>query len=240
MPRFLKSLLEKPAERAIWFDGYLATILQRDVKMLVELEKIALLPNLLRLLATRAGSLINDADIARDLGFNPVTEKTYRTILNMMFLTFNVRPWFRNLGKRLVKSPKGYIIDTLLLCHLLDYHLETLRKEKPDLFGDVVENFVATEIIKLLTFSKTRAQLFHFRTSDGKEVDFVLERPDGSIFGIEVKTSELVNSSDFNGLRTLATLANKSFIGGAVLYYGRDVVPFGDKLWALPFHILWQ
>jgi len=231
---------KKPSERAIWLDGYLTTILQREVRMLVEIEKTSLLPNLLRLLATRAGSLINDADIARDLGLNPVTEKAYRTILQMLFLTFNIRPWFRNLGKRLVKSSKGYLIDTLLLCHILDYRLEDLHKNKPDLFGHVVENFVATELLKLLTFSKIRAQLFHFRTSDGKEVDFVLERPDGSVFGIEVKTSELVDNRDFNGLRVLAALSKKDFIGGAVFYNGRDVVSFGDKLWALPFHILWQ
>jgi uncharacterized protein len=227
-------------ERSIWFDGYLTTILQRDVKLIAELEKISVLPNLLRILAIRAGNLLNDADIARDIGLNPVTSKFYRNILKMMFLNFDIEPWFRNIGKRLVKAPKGFLIDTLMLCHMLDLNLEDVEKNKPDLFGHVLENYVATELIKLLTFSDTKAKLLHFRTSDGKEVDFVLERPDGSIFAIEVKKSESVNTQDFKGIQTLAELAAKEFIGGVVLYSGKEIVPFGKNLWAVPFHILWQ
>lgn len=226
-------------ERNEWFEGYLTTILQRDVRMLSELEKIAMLPTLLRVLANRAGSLMNDAEIARDIALNPVTSKSYRGILQAMFLTFDVQPWFRNIGKRLVKSPKGYITDTLLLCHLLDWRLEDLRQRKPDLYGHVAENFVATELIKLLSFSDVRANLLHFRTSDNKEVDFVLERPDGTLAGIEVKTSERVDAADFNGLKALQAIAGEDFNGGIVLYAGRDVVPFGEKLFAVPFEALW-
>lgn len=227
-------------ERSIWFDGYLTTILQRDVRLIAELEKISVLPNLLRILATRAGNLLNDSDVARDIGINPVTSKFYRNILKMMFLNFDVEPWFRNIGKRLVKSPKGYLTDTLLLCHMLDLNIEDMEKNKPDLFGHVLENYVATELTKLLTFSETRAKLLHFRTSDGKEVDFILERPDGSVFAIEIKKSESVNIHDFKGIQTLAELTAKEFMGGVVLYSGKEVVPFGKNLWAVPFHILWQ
>jgi len=230
----------KAKERSIWFDGYLTTILQRDVRMLAELEKISLLPSLLRLLATRAGNLINDADIARSIGLNAVTGKVYRTILQMMFLTVDIPPWFRNIGKRLVKSPKGYLTDSLLLCHMLGVNVEDLRRKNPELYGHVVENFVATEILKQLTFNQSKAQLFHFRTADGTEVDFVLEKPDGSILGIEVKTSELVTAKDFKGLNMLESIAQDNFIGGIVLYSGKEVVPFGKKRWAVPFHILWQ
>ncbi|SFE34733.1 hypothetical protein SAMN05518672_105354 [Chitinophaga sp. CF118] len=228
------------SERGIWFDGYLTTILQRDVRLLAELEKISVLPNLLRILAIRSGSLLNDADVARDIGLNPVTSKFYRNILKMMFLNFDVEPWYRNIGKRLVKSPKGYLTDTLMLCHMLDLNLEDIEKNKPDLFGHVLENYIATELTKLLTFSETKAKLFHFRTSDGKEADFVLEKPDGSVFAIEIKKSESVNIHDFKGIQTLAELTEKEFIGGAVLYSGKEVVPFGKNLWAVPFHILWQ
>jgi uncharacterized protein len=227
-------------ERSIWFDGYLTTILQRDVRLIAELGKISVLPNLLRILAIRAGNLLNDADIARDIGLNPVTSKFYRNILKMMFLNFDIEPWFRNIGKRLVKAPKGFLTDTLMLCHMLDLNLEDIEKNKPDLFGHVLENYVATELTKLLTFSNMKAKLFHFRTSDGKEVDFVLERPDGSILAIEVKKSESVHIQDFKGIQTLAELTAKEFIGGVILYSGKDVVPFGKNLWAVPFHILWQ
>jgi predicted AAA+ superfamily ATPase len=227
-------------ERSIWFDGYLTTILQRDVKQLADLEKISILPNLLRVLAVRAGGLINDSDISREVGLNSVTGKFYRNILKMMFLSFDVQPWHRNIGKRLVKASKGYFIDTLLLCHMLDLNLEDMYQNKPDFFGHVVENFVATELTKLLSFSNIRAQLMHFRTSDGKEVDFVLERPDGSLFAIEIKRAESVSIQDFKGIQLLAELTGKDFAGAVVLYSGKDIVPFGKNLWAVPFHILWQ
>jgi uncharacterized protein len=228
------------AERVEWFDSYLTTILQRDVRLLSEIEKIAMLPNLLRVLASRAGKLMNDADISRDLGLNPVTSKAYRGILQAMFLQFDVEPWYRNIGKRLVKSPKGFLVDTLLLCHLLDLRLETMRERKPEFYGHVLENFVATELTKLLSFSDVRAKLLHFRTSDNKEVDFVLERPDGTLSGIEVKTADRVDNSDFKGLRILQQIAKDDFVCGVVLYNGRDIVPFDDKLFALPISSLWN
>ncbi len=231
----------KPAnERAIWLDGYLTTILLRDVKQLAELDKISVLPNLLRILATRAGGLINDSEISRDAGLNPVTAKTYRNILKMMFLNFDVAPWFRNIGKRLVKSSKGYLIDTSMLCHMLDWDIDEIEKNRPELFGHLVENFVASELTKLLTFSSIKAQLLHFRTSDGKEVDFILERPDGSIFAIEVKRTETIKEGDFKGIKELAALTPKEFIGGIVLYSGKQAVPFGKNIWAVPFRLLWQ
>lgn len=230
----------KPArERGEWFDGYLTTILQRDVRAIAELEKIGILPRLLRVLAARAGKLMNDAEIARDVGLNPVTSKSYRGILQAMFLSFDVGPWYRNVGKRLVKSSKGYIVDTLLLCHLLDRSLESPGRWS-DFYGHAVENFVASELRKLLSFSGMRADLFHFRTADGKEVDFVLERPDGSVAGIEVKASKRVVSADFKGMEALRGLARDDFVCGIVLYSGKDVVPFGERFLAVPFPALWQ
>jgi predicted AAA+ superfamily ATPase len=227
-------------DRGIWFDSYLTTILQRDVKMLAELDKIAVLPNLLQILAARAGSLINDADISRDAGLNSVTGKSYRNILKMMFLNFDIQPWYSNIGKRLVKAPKGFLTDTLMMCHMLGLNIDDMERNNPVLFGHVLENYVATELTKQLTFSNTKAKLLHFRTSDGKEVDFVVEKPDGSLFAIEIKKSESVSPQDFKGIVTLAELTGKKFIGGVILYSGKEVVPFGKNLWAVPFHVLWQ
>ena len=130
--------------------------------------------------------------------------------------------------------------DTLLLCHLLDWNMEELRQRRPALYRHVVENFVATELVKLLSFSDVRAKLLHFRTSDHKEVDFVLERPDGTLAGIEIKTSERVDADDFSGLKTLAAVVGDDFTCGIVLYDGRDVVSFDKKLFAVPFETLWQ
>lgn len=226
-------------ERNIWFDGYLTTILQRDVRALAEIEKLSVLPNLLRILANRAGGLINDAEIARDAGLNSVTCRNYKTLLKMLFLTFELAPWYRNIGKRLVKSAKGYVIDTLLLCHLLQYDLKDLEKNRPELFGHVIENFVATELVKLVATHDENLNLLHFRTGDNKEVDFVVEKSNGQLAGIEVKKRDSVSKEDFKGLKELQLLSGQDFICGIVLYRGKEVVPFGKNLWAVPIANLW-
>lgn len=226
--------------RTSWFDGYITTILQRDVRALAEIEKLSTLPNLLRILASRAGGLINDADIARDAGLNPVTSRSYKTLLKMLFLSFELSPWYRNIGKRLVKSPKGYLTDTMLLCHLLQYEINDLEKKRPELFGHVIENFVATELLKLVSYNDEKLKLMHFRTSDNKEVDFVIEKPNGQLVAVEVKKRDSVEKSDFKGIEQLKELAGKDFVTGIVLYPGKEVVPFGKDLWAVPISNLWS
>jgi predicted AAA+ superfamily ATPase len=226
-------------ERKIWYDGYISAMLQRDVRQIAELEKLSALPHLLSILAARAGCLMNDSDIARDIDLNHVTTKFYRNILKLMFLSFDVKPWFRNIGKRLAKTPKGYLLDTSMICHLLDYDIHEIAITKPDFFGHLVENFVATEILKQLSNSSINAELHHFRTSDGKEVDFIIEKPDGSVFAIEVKRSESVGIHDFKGILAFHELTGKDFAGGVVLYAGKDAVPFGKNLWAVPISALW-
>lgn len=227
-------------DRQLWFDGYVTTLLQRDVRLISELEKIAVLPNLLRVLATRSAGLINDSDIAREIGLNAVTTKFYRNILKMMFLNFDIEPWHRNIGKRLVKSSKGFLGDTLLLCYMLGWDIDDVIKTRPELFGRVLENYVATELLKLISFSDKKMKLLHFRTSDGKEVDFILEKPNGEMFAIEVKKTASVTAEDFKGINAFAALAEKDFLGGIVLYSGKEIVSFGKNLWAVPYFVLWQ
>ena len=88
--------------------------------------------------------------------------------------------------------------------------------------------------------NESRANLLHFRSNDNIEVDFVLERPDGTLAGIEVKTVSRVDSSDFSGLKTLKEAAKDDFICGVVLYRGNEVVPFDNNLLAVPLSSLWQ
>jgi predicted AAA+ superfamily ATPase len=126
-----------------------------------------------------------------------------------------------------------------MIAYLLDYNIEDIAKTKPELFGHLLENFIATELVKQLSNSGIKAELYHFRTSDGKEVDFILEKPDGSVFAIEVKRSESVSINDFKGILTFQELTGTDFIGGIVFYAGKEVAPFGKKLWAVPYFALW-
>lgn len=227
-------------ERELWFDSYITTLLQRDVRQIAEIEKVTLLPGLLRLTAARAGNLVNESELARSVGLNAVTGKKYRALLEFMYLTTDIPPWFRNIEKRLVKAPKAYLLDTNLLCHILGYRLEDMPLHNPNLFGHVLENFVASELIKQLAFTNLRATLFHFRTSDGKEVDFVLEQPNGHLTSIEVKAADHVQASDFKGLRELQQQVGDDFRCGVVLYQGSETIRFGEALWAVPLPSLWH
>jgi hypothetical protein len=227
------------SDSTLWLDGYLTALLQRDVRQLAEVEKMPALPNIVKILAARAGGLLNDADCARDAKLNPMTYRRYRILLQQLFLIALVPPWYRNIGKRLVKSPKLYFIDTALLCHQLGIDLAGLREQDPHAFGHVFENFVATELVKQLSMMSD-GTLYHFRTHDGSEVDFVIERRNGKMLGIEVKARETIRTEDFDGLRALKAHAGKDFVRGIVLYRGKTVLPFGDDMIAMPLEQLWE
>jgi len=223
-----------------WCNGYLNTILQRDVRVLLEIDKIASLPNMLHLLASRTGGVLNEAALSRATELNHLTAKKYRTLLENLFLTLSIPSWSTNLGKRLVKSPKVYLSDLNFLSYLLNINIDELSQKTPTLWGQVIENFVAIELTKQLTFSNLRARLYHYRTTSGQEVDFLLEGPEGKIVAIEVKANSKATVKDFRHLETLQKDLGDTFQRGFVIYQGKDIVPFGKNLFAIPLEALWQ
>jgi len=224
--------------RDSWFNGYITTTLQRDVKDLAQIEGLADFPRLLQLLATRVGNLINVADLARAIGLPNTTLHRYLTLLETIFITSFQRAWTSNLGNRLVKSQKIYLVDSGLAAYLLG--VQVARASNYQFIGGVLENFVVGEINKQISWCKKRIQAFHYRTLSGIEVDIVLEDAAGNIVGIEVKNAQTVYSQNFNGLKYLQQEVGEKFIQGIVVYTGSQSVPFGDKLHALPVHALWS
>jgi len=112
--------------------------------------------------------------------------------------------------------------------------------EEPTALGPLLETFVAGELVKQLGWSETHAELTHFRTHGGQEVDLVLEADDGRLVGIEVKAAATIGTADMRGLAALREVAAKRFHRGVVLYTGRETLPFGPGLWAMPVSALWQ
>lgn len=221
-----------------WFESYLSTLLQRDVKALAEIEKLSTLPHILQLLAARAGGLLNDAALARDAGLNVMTYRRYRTLFNQLFIILTIPPWYRNIGKRLVKSPKVYLSDTFMLCHLLGLSSQDLKAQRTPLFGSIVENFVATELTKQLTWQD--GHLYHYRSQDNQEIDFIIERRSGQLVAIEVKARSYVTAEDFKSIKTFQSLVEKDFVKGIVLYMGKELISFGKNLYAVPISALWE
>jgi predicted AAA+ superfamily ATPase len=161
------------------------------------------------------------------------------TLLQATYLVQLLPAWSSNIGLRLVKAPKVHLNDTGLISALLALNAERLLADAYAL-GGLLETFVAMEIRKELGVSETKASLFHYRSQNGQEVDLLLEDPRGRLVGIEVRASGTLHSSDFKGLRALRELAGDRFLRGVILYFGTQVVPFGNNLHALPLAALWR
>ena len=229
---------EAEDRRGAWFASYISTILQRDVRDLARVDALHTLPNLLKLLAARASGLLNLADVGRDAGLPHTTLTRYLALLETVFLVHRLPAWSHNLGQRLVKAPKLHLVDSGLACHLLGADARRLSEDRP-LMGRLLESYVVGELRKQVSWADSRTALYFFRTATGLEVDVVLEQPDGSVAGIEVKASASVGASDFAALKTLRNQLGQLFRAGVVLYLGDQVVPFGDKLWLVPLPALW-
>jgi predicted AAA+ superfamily ATPase len=224
--------------RAAWFESYLQTIMQRDVRELANLEQLTEVPHLLQLLATRSASLLNQAELSRASRLTQTTLKRYLSLLETLFLVVRVPAWARNPGKRLVKSPKVFLPDTGLLAWLMDYSADKLLA-LPGLAGHLVETYVACELLKHLAFSEKGLSLWHYRTQSDIEVDFVLEDRMGKLTGIEVKASASIDGADFKGLRHLQDTEGTAFARGIVLYAGSETVAFSERLFAVPLSCWW-
>jgi len=229
----------QPARRRAWFQSYLTTILQRDIRDLSNVEGLVALPNLLSLLATRSASLLNVADLARMAGVPLTSIKRYLALLETVFLVTRLPAWSRNRDKRLGKTPKVYVPDVGLLTHLLRLEPDAFDRDRTPL-GPVLETFVVAELLKQASWSESSPRLYQFRTHMQAEVDIVLEDGRGRVAGIEVKASSTVRPADFAGMRVLADAAGEAFVQGVVLYLGTDVVPFGKGLSAWPLSQLWK
>lgn len=227
------------ARRGAWFESYLTTVLQRDVRELANIDGLTELPRLLALLASRTSGLLNFADIARGLSMSQSTLKRYFALLESTFLVVLVPAWATNMGLRLTKAPKLMLADTGLACHVLGMNAQRMKTDA-NLRGALLENFVAMELTKQLAWAETRARLFHFRTTAGREVDLVLEDSAGRIVGIEVKAAGSVGDDDFRGLRALQEAAGDRFHRGIVLHDGEEGIQFAPQLMAAPGDWLWR
>jgi predicted AAA+ superfamily ATPase len=232
-----EALRRAPARRAAWFASYVTALLMRDVREFARIDGTVELPRLLRLLAFRTAQPINHADLARELGMPQTTTKRYVALLQAAGLVRALPPWFTNTSKRLVKTAKWLVTDSGLATHLCG--LDGIAPDHP-LAGPLLETFVGCELLRQLSWDSQRLGLHHFRAHSGEEVDWVLERADGTIAGIEVKLAARVGDSELRGLRLLRQLAGKRFRRGVILYSGAEVVGLDADLQAIPMSALWS
>ena len=230
--------LARPTEkrRANWYRDYITTIVQRDVQDLTRIQRLEMLPRLLSMAAGQTSRLFNASKLGSPLALSTPTIREYLTVLEQIFLIEQLQPWHSNRLSRLIKTPKLHIADTGLACALLGVTSEMLWQDRA-LLGQLLETFIYQELRKYADWHEQQLSFFHFRNRDKVEVDIIIEQG-LKIAGIEIKAAATVTASDFKGLTKLKESVGSQFAAGVVFYDGESIVPFGDKLFAVPTSLL--
>ncbi len=218
-----------------WLADYYQTYLQRDVRDVVNVGDLEAFDRFMRLSAGRVGQLLNLSSLASDCGVTHSTARRWMSVLEVSFIVLRLQPWYRNLGKRLVKSPKLYFLDTGLLCYLLGIR-------RPDelahhaLRGAVFESFVVSEVLKAFVHSGEVPAMGFFRDATGHEVDLLVETRTPPV-AVEIKSGRTVAGDFLDGLRYWRTLKGNAG-GGAALVYGGDQAARRDDVAVRPWFAL--
>jgi predicted AAA+ superfamily ATPase len=184
-------VLVRPKSRALWFASYLQTYLERDVRSITNVRDLVTFRRFIALLASRHGQILNKTDLAAPLGVSVPTISEWLHVLEITSQIIIVPPYFENLGKRIVKTPKVYWGDSGFACYLLGITSEAELQRSPFL-GQLFEGFVAAEILKSQVSRGGRKELYYFRDQQGLEVDFLLPRLNVGLWLIECKAGKTV------------------------------------------------
>lgn len=220
-----------PERRREWLVDYRATFLQRDLLDLARLHDLMPFATFQKLVALRAGGIVNYADLARDCGVSPDTARRFLEYLTISYQTELLAPWSVNSTSRLIKSPKIVLLDMGILRSLtMAWELDS---------GELFENFVIAECIKTIRTRKLPARTYFLRTHAGAEIDLLLETGAGLI-GMEIKNRKTVTDGDARHLRSLATGSGGRWLGGIVVYRGDAIKELsGPNIRAIPSWRLW-
>jgi len=201
-------VLARPAAATLWFSSYLQTYLERDVRSISVVQEPATFRRFLALVAGRHGQVLNKSDLAAPLGMSVPGIRRWLDILEATAQVFIVPPYFENVGKRLIKSPKIYIADSGLACHLLGIETEA-ELEKSPFLGALFEGFIAGEIVKAQLNAGRRREFYYFRDQQGLEVDFVMPGKNGGLRLVEAKAARAVTPGDAGPMQRLAAAWSK-------------------------------
>jgi predicted AAA+ superfamily ATPase len=234
---FPAALTRQPPRRKAWYQAYVQTLVQRDVRDLARIAALDVVPRLLELAAGQTARLLNVSELAGPFGLSRPTVRDYLSLLERVFLVDLLPPWHVRQINRLVKTPKLHLGDTGVASALLRLDAPALHANRA-LLGQLLETFVFQELRRQASGQAEPISFYHFRHRDDHEVDIVLEQGE-LLVGVEVKASGTVRTEDFRGLRKLQEIAGDRFACGVVLYDGEVSLPFGPRLFALPIQTLW-
>ena len=227
----------KPTRDAhLWQASYIQTYLERDVRNLRNLGDLTQFQVFLRALAARSAQILNLSELARDVGVAVNTAKGWISILEASFQIFILRPYYVNIGKRLIKAPKVYFVDTGLLCYLVGLRDVSHAAAGP-MGGALFENLVVSDLYKTYLHRGEEPALYYWRTVAGSEVDLVIDTQAGLI-PIEIKLSETPRPEMAKEIRAFQQDFKEKSLPGYVIYPGNMVLPLGQGVLSLPLSYL--
>lgn len=208
----------RKADPARWLIDYTTNYVERDVRRVQNIGDLAAFQGFMALCAGRSGQLLNLSALGADAGISHMTARQWLSVLEAGYIVFRMTPWFANINKRLVKTPKLYFYDTGLVCSLLGITTRQQLMLHP-LRGAIFENWVVGEIRKTVYNSGWRPRHHFFRDRSGFEVDLYLPDLDGPR-AVEVKSGETISSSYFKALFKLRKLLNQPDLSLSLIYGG--------------------
>ena len=214
---------------SLFYSSYLQTYLERDIKQLLAVHDLSLFHDFLELLAARVGSVLNLNEIARECGISFPTVKKWTSLLETTQIIYLLRPYYKNISKRVIKSPKLYFLDTGLLANILRYQTpETLRSGP--LNGNFFENLIISEILKKRFNQCNNYELYYFRDSNKNEVDLIIEH-DGMLELIEIKLAKTIKYKFIEVLQKISKIIPYS--RPVLISFDRNNVPLAKDVASL-------
>ncbi|MFZ1979090.1 MAG: ATP-binding protein [Bacteroidota bacterium] len=211
-----------------WYSSYLDTYLTRDVRDISEIGDIRDFRRFIQMLAARSAQLLNMSEIARDIGVSVPTIKKWISILEASYIVFLLPPFHKNLGKRIIKSPKIYFYDTGLVSYLTGIRNKLLFEKGP-MYGALFENYVISETYKKLVHTRSDAEMFFYKESNGNEIDLIIDRKSRREH-IEIKSGYTFRPKMTRLLMQLSKEAKHSWI----VYRGKEII-LGNNISAVNF-----
>jgi uncharacterized protein len=203
-----------------YYNGYLQTYVERDVRSLIQLRDLTTFQKFLVLLAGRIGQVVNLASLSNDAGVSATTIRNWISVLKASYVVFELPPFFENVHKRVIKSPKLYFADVGLAAFLLGIHTAEQASRDP-LRGNLYENLVIMDVLKTQCNEGIRPELYFYRDSNGNEVDLLI-REGGSLMPIEIKSASTFSVDFIKGLERFLALGSGRMKDGMVLYNGEQ------------------
>jgi predicted AAA+ superfamily ATPase len=222
-------LYEESLKPVRFFNSYLRTYVERDVRALINLKDLRRFQQFLTLLAGRVGQVVNYTSLGNDVGVSATSIKNWVSVLTASYVIVELPPYFENIGKRVIRSPKVYFTDTGLVAALLGISTPE-HVERDPLRGVLYENLIVMEILKRRLNAGMQNGLFFYRDTHGNEVDLII-RSGRSLVPVEIKSAATFSSDFVKGVERFREAVGSRGLRGFVAYNGKDAITFkGTKV----------